>query len=81
MNVLPACMSVHCVLRDQKRASDPLGLDLQMAMCCHVGAGNQTWISTEPSLQLRPIRFFSDPANDSAIAILQMDGITTWCRC
>ena len=28
----------------QKRALDPLELELKMAMSYHVGAGNQTWV-------------------------------------
>ena len=49
---LPACMSVHCVCvpgmcvpgahRGQKRASDPLELELWMVISNDVGAGNQT---------------------------------------
>ena len=28
----------------QKRARDPLELDLEMAVSCHAGASNETWI-------------------------------------
>lgn len=42
--VLSVCMSVYCVCvpgvyRDQKRELDPLQLELQRAVSCHVGAG------------------------------------------
>lgn len=37
-------MYVPCVLGDQKRAADPLELDLPMAGSHHVGVGNQTWV-------------------------------------
>lgn len=50
----------------QKRVSDPLGLESQMALSSHVGAGNETRSSAiepvlfiiEPSLQ--PLNSFQD---------------------
>lgn len=58
MCVLPTCMSYvpHvylCTGRDQKRASDPLKLELQMVVSHHTGAGNRSWnrnTGTETSL-------------------------------
>ena len=45
IDVLPTCMSVlNCVLgacTGQKEASDPLELELQTAVNCHVGAGKE----------------------------------------
>lgn len=43
------CMSmcttqVPCALKDQKRASGSLRLELQMAVSRYVDAGNQTWV-------------------------------------
>ena len=57
-----ACMYVRtpvsCSAYGQKRASDPLELELWMVVSRHMGAGNQTQIlplsvllTTEPSLQ------------------------------
>lgn len=43
MHVLPTWVYVHCayvIPRGQKRTLDPLGLELQMAMSLHGGAGN-----------------------------------------
>jgi hypothetical protein len=43
VDILLACMSVqhvHLALGGQKRTSDPLRLELQMIVSCHVGAGN-----------------------------------------
>jgi hypothetical protein len=46
---------MHSVLGDQKSMSDPLGLELQMAVSWPVDAENQTQkqelLTTEPSLQ------------------------------
>lgn len=43
---MAACMYVHCACRDayegQKRAWGPLNLELKMAVCCCMGAGNHT---------------------------------------
>ena len=43
MSILPACMSVHYVYASaftvQKRALDPLKLELQVIVSCLVGAG------------------------------------------
>lgn len=42
---LNTCVCTACVLdahRGQKRASDPIGLEVQMAVNLRVGAGNQT---------------------------------------
>lgn len=36
----PCACGAH---RGQKMASDPLGVELQMVVSFHVGAGNQTW--------------------------------------
>ena len=50
MGVLPACVYmciIMCMLGvcgDQKKASDPLELELHRVGNCHVGAGNQTYI-------------------------------------
>ena len=41
------CMWVH--LRNQKRASYPLGLELQAAVNCFVGARNHTWVLSTSS--------------------------------
>lgn len=42
---LPACMgTLSRVHKDQKQASDPLGLELQMAESHHVNAGNETQV-------------------------------------
>ena len=42
--ILSACMSNHhcvpCVLRSQIGVSDPLDLELEVPVSCHVGAGN-----------------------------------------
>lgn len=38
-----ACLCISCMhgaCRDQERAANPLGLDLQMVVSCHVGAGD-----------------------------------------
>ena len=35
---------VHIAQEGQKRALDPLGLELQMVVSYHVGAGNQIWV-------------------------------------
>ena len=43
IGVLPACMCVTCVsdvCGNQKREQDPLELELQMVVSCHVRAGN-----------------------------------------
>jgi hypothetical protein len=61
MGVLPAhvCAPYVCNAHgDQKRTLDPLGLELQTVVKCHVDAGDQTkllekWpmlLTTEPSL-------------------------------
>jgi hypothetical protein len=42
-------MCVPGVQRGQKRAWDPLELELQMALSCHVGSGNWTWVPWESS--------------------------------
>ena len=48
MGVLTACMSIYQehpgVLEDQKRALDPMELELPVVASCHVDAGNQTRI-------------------------------------
>jgi hypothetical protein len=52
-------MSVHhahgCELRSQRRALDPLGLELQMVVSCHVTAQpleeQPVLLTTDPSLQ------------------------------
>ena len=49
MGVLPACMTMYCVgvpgaHRGQKRASDPLELELQMVVSHQVGSRNGTWV-------------------------------------
>ena len=43
MSVLPICLSVcHAHARgSQKRSLDPLELQLEMVVSCHVGAGNK----------------------------------------
>ena len=56
LSVLSVCMfDMHSVLGDQKSMSDPLGLELQMAVSWPVDAENQTQkqelLTTEPSLQ------------------------------
>lgn len=44
MGILPAYYVVHhmcaCAHGDQKRVSDPLKLELQLALSCPMGAGN-----------------------------------------
>lgn len=40
-----AYVHVREVHQDLKRASAPLELELQMAVSCRVGAGNQMWVS------------------------------------
>jgi hypothetical protein len=35
------------MLQGQKRASDPLGLELHTVVSHHAGAGNETWTSDE----------------------------------
>jgi hypothetical protein len=35
----------------QKRALDPQELELQTAMNCHLGAGNQVWVFWESGVQ------------------------------
>ena len=53
MGVLPACMSVHYVLGSgQKKATESLGLELQMVVSCHEGVGTGTrvlWKSSQCS--------------------------------
>jgi hypothetical protein len=47
IDVLPPCMCTICVpgpSGGQKKASDPLELDSQTVMSCHVGAGDGTQI-------------------------------------
>jgi hypothetical protein len=47
VGVLLACMSIIYVSgahEDQKRASDPLELELQTVVSHHVGSRNQTWV-------------------------------------
>ena len=47
VGVLPACMPVFGVcsaLEGQKRALDPLKLELQVIVSHHMGAGNQAWL-------------------------------------
>jgi hypothetical protein len=41
MDVLPAYMSHH-VSAEEKRASDPLELELWLVVSCHMGPRNQT---------------------------------------
>lgn len=45
---LPENTHVHlvcaCCLRGQNGAQDPLGLELQMPVSGHVGAGSQIWV-------------------------------------
>lgn len=45
MNV---CLHVRvlamCSSGGQKKASDPLNLELEVAVSCHESAGNRTWI-------------------------------------
>lgn len=40
--VCAPCM--YLVPRSQKRAKDPLELELEIVVSCHLGAVNQTWI-------------------------------------
>jgi hypothetical protein len=42
MNILPSCMYALRAQECQKQASEPLDLELQMVVSCHVGAGNLT---------------------------------------
>jgi hypothetical protein len=42
VSVLCVCMPGAC--GGQKRASDPLELELQMVVNCHVSSGNQIWV-------------------------------------
>lgn len=47
MGVLPMCvyMNQKCSAHtDQKRALEPLELELEMVVSHYVGAGNQTWV-------------------------------------
>lgn len=37
---LYVCLCSTCMPERQKRALDPLDLDLKMSVSCHVGAGN-----------------------------------------
>lgn len=41
MGILPECMCVHT---EDKKTSDPLDLELQMIVSCHVDAGTQTLV-------------------------------------
>lgn len=43
VSVLPAGMHVLDVHGGQKRASDPLELETQTVVSCHLRAGNQSW--------------------------------------
>ena len=46
LHVCLVCMYTHeCnTLRGQKRALNPLDLELRMVVSCHVGSGNGTWV-------------------------------------
>lgn len=49
-------------LRDQKMASEPLELDIQMVMSCHVGSGGllqDAWVHLTTELSLRFHNFTS----------------------
>jgi hypothetical protein len=39
------CVCVCGVHKSQKTTSEPMGLDLQTVVTCHVGAGNELWSS------------------------------------
>lgn len=58
MSVLSTCMYVHtCVpsaISGQRRALDPLGLELKMVMSCHVGVETQTRSSPKQQVFLIP---------------------------
>lgn len=68
MNILAACMSVQHVCAwfpgRQEKLTDPLGLELQMFMTRHVGAGNnpgplkdQTLAATKSCLLMGAVCF------------------------
>lgn len=58
LDVLVFFFSCTCVphswsaLGGQQRALDPLGLELQLAVSHHVGAGDQIWVFCKSSFQL-----------------------------
>lgn len=58
VSVLSTCMYVHtCVpsaTRGQRRALDPLELELKMAMSCHVGTETQTQVLPKATNILNP---------------------------
>jgi hypothetical protein len=62
MGILPVYVSKWCILRDQKRISDPLGLKLQTAVHPHVGAGDQTWVLWKNSQCSQPLGHLPSPA-------------------
>ena len=48
MSVLPECVSVSICIPSacggQKKALDPLELELQMVVSCHADSGDEMWI-------------------------------------
>lgn len=58
MSVLSTCMDVHtCVpsaISGQRRALDPLGLELKVVMSCHVGVETQTQVLPKATSILNP---------------------------
>ena len=56
------CASHVCSAHEsQKRASGLLELELQMAVSCYMGAGNQTWASTEVAGALKLLNHHTSP--------------------
>lgn len=56
------CLCTLCMPiahRSQKRASDPLKLELQVAVRCHVSAENQTWVLKRRSQCSQPLGHLS----------------------
>jgi hypothetical protein len=68
MSVLPnVCLRVNRMhawcWKKPEEASDPLGMELQTAVSCHVGAGiepgsSRMLLITEPSLQPQAVKTF-----------------------
>lgn len=60
LSVLPACVCTPCACssqRGQKRAADPLGLELKVVGSCYVGAG------TEPMWSGKTVSAFNQQAS------------------
>jgi hypothetical protein len=61
MVVLPTCMYVSGVHRGQKRALEPLGVELQMVVSHHVGAESGTQVLCRSNKCFKPLSHLSIP--------------------